>query len=668
MELTEMSAAGAIMIAFVILIRKIMLNKLPKVTFMLLWWCVILRLLLPFAIPSSYSVVSIAENGGNRIRTAIAEGRKEWKQSGGSGALTQTNVHGNIREWQNETELNIDEPLVTEPNNSDQSVVMETAGTYSVSGGAASEVSAALKEYAHYLYLAGTVILAAFFLIGYLRGKRGFAVAIPAKEEAVTEWAAGHPLRRKYVVKKLRGLSGPLTYGIKKPVILLPEVLCEELTAGGRFKEELSYILWHEYIHIRRWDALTKIFLLAAVCLHWCNPMVWWMYILANRDMELSCDEAVLWEVGEDKRAAYANLLIAMETWKGGFVPFYSGFGTKKMEERIYAVMKNKKYTIATAATVAVLVLGTVTVFSFSGRADSKASTKAAFAESAYGSDEDTSVNEEKEHEQLLEEYAAFGVTEDDKGNMYYNNELVRFFLDGYERKGEGGGVNQISRYTYYNGQGMVDVHTVYDDLRQEDGSTELFGTLINIVPYSEEEFKARSEEWKEAEQTIYEGEENIAYETVYSSYSGDKTSEATTSVAEAVLIDHVDTELSETDCDNGCSVSEFIEAVETSIEATDETGISGVAEAVGSEENTADTGRSYADIFAQYAKWGITYEENDGKRDVYLNGELVGLFVDVDKNSQRTFTFESSDGGDLIVGTIYDKNGRLYGVKEISE
>lgn len=655
MGLTEISAAGAIMIAFVILTRKIMGNRLPKVTFLVLWWCVILRLLLPFGIPSSCSVVSIAENGGSYLRTAIAD-------------IAERNVSElNITESYVER-LSIDEPLAAESDNSDQGVVVETADTYSVSS-TALEVPATLKEYAYYLYLAGTAIFAAFFLIGYLRGLRAFAVAIPVKEEVVTEWADGHPLRRKYVVKKLRGLSGPITYGIRKPVILLPEVLCEGLATGSISKEELSYILLHEYIHICRWDALTKIFLAAAVCLHWWNPMVWWMYVLANRDIELSCDEAVLWKLGEDKKAAYANLLIAMETWKSGFTPFYSGFGTEKTEERIYAVMKNKKYTVAAVAAVAILVLGTVIVFSFSERADSKASPEATFVESAEGSEEEASINAEKEYEQLSKEYAALGVTEDEKGNLYYNGELVRFFLDGYEQKGEGGGENQISRYTYYNDKGTVDVHTVYDDLRQKDGSTELFGKLIDIVPYSEEEFAARSEEWQESQKTLYEGEENIAYEASYNTYSGDKTPEATTSVAEAVLIESADVELSETEYDNGRSVSEFtVEAVETNVEATGETSVGGVTEAVESEENTADTGRSHADIFAQYAKWGITYEENDGKRNVYLNGELVGLFVDVDKNNQRTFTFESSDGGDLVVGTIYDKNGRLYGVKEISE
>lgn len=612
MELMEMSAAGAIMIAFVILIRKIMLNKLPKVTFMLLWWCVILRLLLPFAIPSSRSVVSVLEKGGNYIRTAIAEEGKEWKQPEDNEALPQSYAQGNAGEQQ------------------------DTVEEYSASSTALA-VPVTLKKYAYYLYLTGAAAFAFFFLIGYLRGLSAFAVAIPVQEEAVTEWAAGHPLRRKYAVKKLRGLSGPITYGIRKPVILLPEILCEEVTTGSISDEQLSYILWHEYIHICRWDALTKIFLASVVCLHWWNPMVWRMYILANRDMELSCDEAVLWEVGEDKKAAYANLLIVMEAWKGGVTPFYSGFGTEKTEERIYAVMKNKKYTIAAVVAVAVLVLGTATVFSFSEKSASKAFPEATLVESAEGSGEKANLNTEKEHEQLLEKYAPFGVTEDDEGYLYYNNELVRFFLDGYESE-----ESQISRYIYYNDEGTVDVHTVYDDLRQEDGSTELFGKLIRITPYSEEEFAARSEEWKESQLTLYEGEEGIAYETVDSSYNGDKNPEGVTSEAEAVFIESADGELSETDYDNELTT-----------------------EAIG---NTSDTGRSFADIFAQYAKWGITYEEKDGRRNVYLNGEPVGLFVDADKNGQHTFSFESSDGGDLIVGTIYDKNGRLYGVKELSE
>ncbi len=483
MGLAEMSVTGAMMIVCIIAMRKLIGGRLPKTAFLVLWWCAILRLLMPFAVPASYSAVSLARNCGNDIRNTLAEQRQLWEMQESRQGILQTNTYENMQKGQ--------------------------AEACSVSG-TAPQTLISWEETIKYLYCAGVVILAAFFLTGYLRAKRAFAVAVPVKEETVTEWAAGHSIYRKYAVKKLRGLSGPLTYGILKPVILLPETLCLQSATGEITKEELSYILWHEYIHIRRWDTLAKLLLTAVLCLHWWNPMVWWMYVLANRDMELSCDEMVLWKLGERNRAAYANFLIAMEARKGGLEPFYIGFGTKNMEERIYAVMKNKKYTIMTCVLAAIMVLGIAVVFSFSQSTKPNGTAEATFIEYAEDSSNEDSTVAEEEYENLLEKYETFGITEDENGNLFYNGELVRFLLDGYEYKETDGGEGRIARYTYYNGNGTVDVYTVYDDLRQEDGSTELFGELIGIVPYSEEEFAARSKEWRDAKQTICEGNEEI--------------------------------------------------------------------------------------------------------------------------------------------------------------
>ena len=80
----------------------------------------------------------------------------------------------------------------------------------------------------------------------------------------------------------------------------------------------LRYVLEHEFVHIQRFDVLSKLLLIAAVCVHRFNPLVWVMYVLANRDLELSCDETVLRRFGGDVRAAYARVLIRMEAARGG--------------------------------------------------------------------------------------------------------------------------------------------------------------------------------------------------------------------------------------------------------------------------------------------------------------------------------------------------------------
>ena len=51
---------------------------------------------------------------------------------------------------------------------------------------------------------------------------------------------------------------------------------------------------------------------LAALALHWYNPLVWAAAILSKRDAELACDEAVLRLLGEAERQSYGETLISL--------------------------------------------------------------------------------------------------------------------------------------------------------------------------------------------------------------------------------------------------------------------------------------------------------------------------------------------------------------------
>lgn len=131
----------------------------------------------------------------------------------------------------------------------------------------------------------------------------------------MTIWLAAHSMKRRIEIRQSGRISAPLTYGLIAPVILMPETMKWE---EGR---ELSYVLEHEFVHIRRLDGATKFFLTVGLCIHWFNPLVWAMYMLANRDLELSCDETVVRRFGEDTRACYARTLIHMEEKKSALIP-----------------------------------------------------------------------------------------------------------------------------------------------------------------------------------------------------------------------------------------------------------------------------------------------------------------------------------------------------------
>ena len=105
-------------------------------------------------------------------------------------------------------------------------------------------------------------------------------------------------------------------------------------------EKQLQYVLSHEYVHIYRYDTVTKLIVTLALCIHWFNPFVWVMYIIFNRDIELACDESVIRQFGEKSKSAYSLMLINMEATKSGLLPFCNNFSKNAIEERITAVMK----------------------------------------------------------------------------------------------------------------------------------------------------------------------------------------------------------------------------------------------------------------------------------------------------------------------------------------
>ncbi len=75
-------------------------------------------------------------------------------------------------------------------------------------------------------------------------------------------------------------------------------------------KEELYLILKHELTHCKRKDLWMKGILMLARALHFFNPFVHWMAKRAEKDMEFSCDLAVMENCGMQERKAYSMAIL----------------------------------------------------------------------------------------------------------------------------------------------------------------------------------------------------------------------------------------------------------------------------------------------------------------------------------------------------------------------
>lgn len=162
------------------------------------------------------------------------------------------------------------------------------------------------------VWAVGAAVCAVVFAVAYGRCCREFRASFPVENDVIRRWLQSHPLRRTIAIRRSGRISSPLTFGVLRPVILMPK------KTDWTDETALRYVLEHEFVHIQRFDVLSKLLLIVAVCVHWFNPLVWVMYVLANRDLELSCDETVLRRFGGDVRAAYARVLIRMEAARGG--------------------------------------------------------------------------------------------------------------------------------------------------------------------------------------------------------------------------------------------------------------------------------------------------------------------------------------------------------------
>ncbi len=212
------------------------------------------------------------------------------------------------------------------------------------------------------IWLVGVILFFARFALCYLRCRREFKTSLPVQNDFVGKWLSEHQLRRKIDVRSFTGISTPLTYGLFHPVILMPK------NTNWKNERQLRYVLFHEYVHICRFDTVNKFIVTVAVCVHWFNPLVWLLYILFNRDVELACDERVIRCFGENDRASYAHTLICMEEKRRHIAPFYNCFSKNIIEERIKSIMKFRKKSISVLVLVLLLVT-MVTGFAFASGA-----------------------------------------------------------------------------------------------------------------------------------------------------------------------------------------------------------------------------------------------------------------------------------------------------------
>ena len=240
-------------------------------------------------------------------------------------------------------------PSAETPKPAEPAITPTPAGTRSIP----------VMEAVGWCWAAGTALFLLWQLGSYLvlraklsRSRRPLTdeaiLAVLEKESA----AAG---RQRPLPVYTAAVGSPMIVGAIKPTLLLPEL---ELST-----EQLSLVFRHELIHYRRRDIWYKLLLMLANAIHWFNPMVWLMVYAADRDLELSCDEAVVAGRDEAYREEYGRCLLAVV--RAGMsrrtlftTNFYSG--KKTLKNRLATIFDTTKKHRGTLALAALLLAAAV--------------------------------------------------------------------------------------------------------------------------------------------------------------------------------------------------------------------------------------------------------------------------------------------------------------------
>lgn len=126
-------------------------------------------------------------------------------------------------------------------------------------------------------------------------------------------------------------IKTPMVIGIVKPKIVLPVHIDEEIK---------RFAVLHELTHIKRKDNLVKAIFTFAAVLHWFNPIVWVMLKQLAKDIELACDESVIKKLTKKSVKEYASALVLANEQMKSYITAFSSNQLEKRIYAIVAYQK----------------------------------------------------------------------------------------------------------------------------------------------------------------------------------------------------------------------------------------------------------------------------------------------------------------------------------------
>lgn len=314
MKAVSLSITACLLILAVLVLR-LVFRKAPKWIFCALWGLVGLRLICPFSIESSFSMVPRSVGDGTLV--------EEWADYyvGDTWIIEDSSIYYDAAVF------NGREPILAED------------GSYYVVAaydqlGAPRTVENTVVPILGWIWVVGIVAMLVYFWNSYRQLMQRVSTAVPLQGN----------------IKQSEQIDMPFVLGFFRPVIYIPHKITDS---------DLEYVIAHEKAHIRRKDHWWKPVGFLILSVYWFNPLLWVAYVLLCKDIELACDEKVIRSLGSEQRQDYSLALLNCSIKRYRIAACPLAFGEVSVKERVKSVMSYKKpaFWIAAVGVIACVVV-----------------------------------------------------------------------------------------------------------------------------------------------------------------------------------------------------------------------------------------------------------------------------------------------------------------------
>ncbi|MCR8842447.1 M56 family metallopeptidase [Paenibacillus sp. SC116] len=350
----QASFMASILVVFVLILQFLLNNKLEARWHYLLWMPVVIRLLLPWAPESSLSLYNMFP------LDSIAPGIHERVQDSAA-----------WHKWRTEA-ADMNEASVL--NGSFAAEKMNVSNQPHLSGSEQRDHSwwSVFKQMGFtnmlmLVWLVGVLFLTVKTVVDQLRLKRalraGRAIDTPYLSSVFQETKQLLGIKRNVCFVATEQISGPAVVGLRNPAIVISPSLLVTLQ-----KDQLRYILVHEFAHIKRWDVAVNWIMHILLILHWFNPLLWLAVHKARQHQEIACDACALDRLSPKQNYAYGQTILHVLEHFSGYhqQPGLAALSAthKQMKRRLIMIkhFHKKSYKLSILGLSMLLALGSVSL------------------------------------------------------------------------------------------------------------------------------------------------------------------------------------------------------------------------------------------------------------------------------------------------------------------